>query len=639
MEDDTLNIKELIDRCISHWWWFVISVLIAACIAVLYVKTTPKTYSRRATVVIKDDKKGGSIGGAMEGLADLGFMTTNVNVDNEIVSFTSPATTWEVVRRLELNKNYYIDGFLTRKDVKTRYPDTAVNYLTTVYEEGLYVGYRYFDTFGKSPMWRFGHGLSYTTFEKKILSASLSTVKVSVTNTGGCPGKEVVQLYVRLPEGKLEQPGLRLVAFAKTAELAPGESETLTLSVSTQQLKSYDSESASWIMERGRLAYILDGRCIYTHEIDQTVTVKTVKNRLQCPLDIKELSRHDPDSYPQGMLTCGFTQEKLPYARVRELTFSDTELIFTNGSLITFDEVAANPGLAEQFVAQMSDYELARFSVGAGTGWSADDKGFAGFLCTEAAMEKYGIGSYTFADGNNGVNLFEANIGFPTSATMAATWNEALSYQEGIAIATEARDMGIRCLLAPAMNLHRNILCGRNSEYFSEDPLLAGRMAGQESRGFEDTGISSCVKHFFANNAETMRNMNHSLMTERTARELYLAAFEHAFEVNMPDTVMTGYNPANGCYCSDDPDLLQGILREEFGFTGYVMTDWNGYGDQGPAALCAAGVSWIAPGGTDDTLVTPVVEALRSGTLSRARLQQNVLAIVRVILKYRNVVT
>ena len=218
---------------------------------------------------------------------------------------------------------------------------------------------------------------------------------------------------------------------------------------------------------------------------------------------------------------------------------------------------------------------------------------------------------------------------------MCATWNEELSYQEGVAIAEEAKAQKLDCLLAPALNLQRNPLCGRHTEYFSEDPLLAGRIAGQESRGFEETGVSSCMKHFFANNAETMRNMNHSVMTQRTARELYLRAFEAAFEVHKPDTVMTGYNAANGVYCADDPELLQGILREEMGFEGFVMTDWNGYGDQGMDGALAAGIGWLAPGSTDDTLVTPIAEALDSGKLCRGQVQRQLAELVRVMIRYR----
>ena len=192
--------------------------------------------------------------------------------------------------------------------------------------------------------------------------------------------------------------------------------------------------------------------------------------------------------------------------------------------------------------------------------------------------------------------------------------------------------MNVQCLLAPAMNLQRNPLCGRHSEYFSEDPFLAGRMAGQQCRGFEAEHVSGCLKHFIANNAETMRNCNHSIMSERTARELYLYAFETAMDVHMPDTVMTGYNACNGTYCSQDAELLRGILREEFGFNGFVMTDWNGYGDGDLAAALNAGINWLAPGSTDESFIAPIVEALENGTLDRGLVQKNVVELLKIVM-------
>lgn len=156
-------------------------------------------------------------------------------------------------------------------------------------------------------------------------------------------------------------------------------------------------------------------------------------------------------------------------------------------------------------------------------------------------------------------------------------------------------------------------------------------MAGQQCRGLEENGVSGSMMHFFGNNAETLRNTNHSIMSERTARELYIKAFEFAFEVEKPDTVMTGYNAANGLYCSNDSALLKGILRGEMGFDGYVMTDWGGFGNRGPAGLMEAGISWIAPGSEDDTFTGPIREAMESGSLTRAQMQQNALRLVRIL--------
>lgn len=538
-------------------------------------------------------------------------------------------------------------NFITAHDIR-KLGITSPRFITTVYEEGLYVGYRYFDTFRQPAAYLFGHGLSYTTFEKKLKSADHSEncmvqLTVEVTNTGSRPGKEVVQIYANFEGSQLEQPAKRLVAFAKTSELNPGASETLQLKIGPKELKSYRETDAKWIIETGCITFFLGGAVnaaqpVHTIQIDEEIVVTQVKNRLAPPFSVQELSVSDfENSYPKGLQTKVYTQDEtagiLPCktAHKEEAVTVNPLEIPGNDETIRFPEVYANPNLLTPFVAQMSDYDLARISVGGKTGWGIEDSGFAGKLFNEGSLKKYKLPDYYYADGNNGLNMFEPNIGFPVSSVICASFNEHLSYQEGLAIAREAKAMNLQCLLAPALNLQRNPLCGRNTEYFSEDPFLAGRMAGQESRGFEDAGISSCMKHFFANNAETMRNNNHSIMSERTARELYLAAFEYAFAVNQPDTVMTGYNSANGAYCADSEELLRGVLREEWGFTGYVMSDWNGYGDEPLDVAFQAGLNWLAPGGMDDALVMPIVEALRNGKLSRARLQNNVVELLRVV--------
>lgn len=537
-------------------------------------------------------------------------------------------------------------NFLTKEEIKARYPDAQMQFITTVYEEGLYVGYRYFTSFDKRAAYLFGHGLSYTTFARKVKKEQKNdscgiTLTIEVTNTGAVAGKEVVLIYAHYEGGTLEQPTHRLVAFSKTKELAPSESEDLVLEINQNGLKSYSEAEAAWIIEAGIITFHLGGApeeaiAIGSLTVPDQILVKQVQNRVVPPITIQELSQKNVGSYPKGKGSKAWTVEEcggmLPHKRIKVASPSRIDFLSQKSEkLIHFTEVVEDPSLAEDFVSQMSDWELARFSVGGRTGWGLEDNGFAGTLYNEGALLKYNIPNYYFADGNNGLNMFEPNIGFPVSTVMCATFNEKLSYQEGLAIAEEAKGMNLHCILAPAINLQRNPLCGRHSEYFSEDPLLAGRMAGQESRGLEDGGVSSCMKHFFANNAETMRNTNHSLMTERTARELYLRAFEYAFEVNMPDTIMTGYNAANGVYCADDEDLLRGILREEFGFTGYVMTDWNGYGDEGLAAALNAGICWLAPGSTEDSFVKPIEEALKEGTLPRGRVQKNLVELIKII--------
>lgn len=533
-------------------------------------------------------------------------------------------------------------NFFTPENVPFSSEETS--FVNTVYEEGLYIGYRYFETFHKPCAFPFGHGLSYTEFSIDLVRSHIYGLAIAlqlrVTNTGNMSGKNSVLVFAGLPDGRLEQPSRRLVAFGKTRELAPGASETLDFFINESQLKSYDETTASWIIEPGTLRFYIggsvsDARYAASMAVTSEFVVYTVQNRLNPPFKIVELSKNNPDeTWPSGNLSGYVTSHKLPYALERTVTVEKHPVTSPIDHLITFPMVIKDRTLIDAFVAQLNDYELCRMSIGGRTGWGPDDNGFAGTLYTGGALEKYHLPDYFMADGNNGLNLNIATIGFPVSNTMCATFNEELSYLEGRALATEAIDMNLQCILAPAMNLHRNPLCGRHSEYFSEDPYLAGRMGGMESRGIESMGISSVMKHLFANNAENYRNRNHSLMTERTARELYLKVFEVAMDVHMPDAVMTGYNPANGCWCAGDEDLLQGILRGEWNFQGYVMTDWGSSACCSAAASAQAGNSWIAPGEMDDSEVLPMLEAIANGHLDKKRLQRNVRNMYAVIAKY-----
>jgi beta-glucosidase len=256
--------------------------------------------------------------------------------------------------------------------------------------------------------------------------------------------------------------------------------------------------------------------------------------------------------------------------------------------------------------------------------------GEAGRLFT---FDKYEMEDFIVADGNSGVNVNKPNIGMPSSATVCATFNTQLAYEVGKVIAEEALENGIHLILAPGMNIHRNPLNGRHPEYFSEDPYLAGMMAGHHSKGLEENGVSSCLKHTVANNCETVRKRNHSLMTERALREIYLKAFEVAILVHKPDSIMTAYNALIGLFTAEDEEMIQGVFRGEFGFEGAVMTDWNSYDTVDVAAAIAAGNCWMTPGSPDDTFVTPIVEGVQKGRINKTRLEKNVKYLLKVAIK------
>lgn len=537
-------------------------------------------------------------------------------------------------------KNFYIPT--AGEELSPLQNDIFIN---TVYEEDIYVGYRYFDTFQKPVAFPFGHGLTYSDFEKKIVSVQERECSIDlyihVKNTGPMSGKESVLIFAAIPDGKLEQPQKRLVAFQKTPELMPREKIVLHFEIPAQRFNSFCEESASWIIEKGDISLLLGGSVaeaepFFTFTVEKNMSMTEATHRVKPPVSINRLSKKAfKKTYPTGEMSGLVHAADLPHRRSRVMTPELRPVIGEKpAERITFPMVVENENLLDAFVLQLSDYELCRLSVGGRVGWGIDDNGFAGTLYNEGKISHLEIPDFFMADGNNGLNMHEATIGFPVSNTMAATYNEDLLYQEGIAIATEGKDLNLQCILAPAMNLHRNPLCGRHAEYFSEDPYLSGRMGGKESAGLEAGGASSVMKHFIANNAENCRNRNHSIISQRAMRELYLKVFEVALEVHVPDAIMTGYNPTNGCWCAGDEELLEGILREEWGYSGYVMTDWGSASCCPPAPTAQAGNSWIAPGTMDDSQPNQILAGLENGTVDRERLRANVRDMYGVIARY-----
>lgn len=494
-------------------------------------------------------------------------------------------------------------------------------WIDTVYEEDIYVGYRYFETFKKDVAYAFGHGLSYTNFAIQSLCTGqdLSHISISatVTNTGKVSGKEVVEIYATIPDGKLEQPALRLVAFSKTSLLAAGASEILTLDVPVENLASYDEERHAFITEAGEYHFYCGDDIHALTEVasitaTETQTIKIVGDYMKPPVDFTRLSKKDENTYPSGKKS-GIIADvhELQHKTIRA-NIPDTEAI------------------DDSFIDDWSVEELARFSVCASSGWGMQDVGVAGRIYQ---LEGRDIPYFAVADGNNGVNINKPNIGMPTSNLVCASWNPDLAYQVGRVIAEEARENNVQMILAPAMNLHRNPLCGRHPEYFSEDPLLGGIMAGNQCKGLEENAVSASIKHVCCNNAESSRKRNHSIVSQRALRELYLRTFEVAFDIHIPDSIMTGYNACNGVFTAEDEEMIQGIFRNEFGFNGYVMTDWNSYDTADVAKAIAAGNCWMTPGTTDDTYVSPIIEGIKNGTISENRLRQNIKYMYRVIRK------
>lgn len=523
---------------------------------------------------------------------------------------------------------------------KPRLTAESREYVDTVYEEDIYVGYRYFSTFGKEVAFPFGYGLSYTDFYIDVSVPSYDeknlAVTVTVKNTGSYPGKETVQIYVGKPDGTLEKPERELVGFEKTKELKEGEEQKICVIIPKKHLTSYSEEKAAYFLESGTYnVYVGNsskaGKC-GEFSVKKEEIVKQVTNLLCPDRFIRRLSKNDAEStYPLGRES-GVVPGKdtfLPYQERKEYkaVFKGKKPV----QKLTYQDVKKNPERTDSFVAQLSKEELARIAVCASAGWGMEGIGEAGHVYPVEGLE---LPDFPVADGNSGVNLNIKNIGMPSGVTICASFNKGLSENVGRVIGEEAKTLGVPMILAPAFNIHRNPLNGRQPEYFSEDPYLAGVMAGLYSKGMENSGTASCMKHLMANNCESTRKRNQSIISERAIREIYFKAFEIAMEVHMPASFMTAYNAVNGCPTAADEELIMGLLREENRFDGFVMTDWTTYDTVDVAAMIQAGNTWITPGSKDNTYTNMIVKGVENGTIDLDRLKCDVSAMIRTMVRF-----
>ena len=366
-----------------------------------------------------------------------------------------------------------------------------------------------------------------------------------------------------------------------------------------------------------RSAVDVCGEC----NVEEERVLLVSENLMKLPVEMELLSKKNP-GFPKG-LKSGLKREYTCLTpKAERKHYPETEW-----NMAEADEERANE--AARLAATLSVRELARLSVCASHGWGMHETGEAGRIYR---LEGRDLPRYAVADGNNGVNINKPNIGMPCSNTVCSTWNANLAFEVGRVIGEEAKENDIRMILAPAMNIHRNPLNGRHPEYFSEDPLLGGIMAGNQCKGLHAAGVDSSMKHTVANNAESSRKRNHSFISERALREIYLKIFEYAIGVQEPTSIMTGYNACNGCFTAEDEEMIQGIFHKEFGFDGYVMTDWNSYDTADVASAVRAGNCWMTPGTTDDTYVQPIIDGVESGYIEESRLRKNVCRILEAIL-------
>ena len=534
------------------------------------------------------------------------------------------------------------------------YPSTAgfhesFDYVN--YTEDIYVGYRYFMTVPGAKdkvIYPFGYGLSYTSFETSLLSASDADgsfiFNVKVTNTGDRAGKEVVQLYYSAPAGVLGKPVAELGDFAKTRELQPGESQVLTLSVSRYLMSSYDDlgkiADASYVLEKGRYDFYLAkdslrlGDRVYSFENSEDIITSKLSHRL-APVELKErmLSDGSYEALPLGehrdinesvikKMEPGTEEALTPVVKMRDRFCLTTP--FKKGAHI-LSEVAEGEISLDEFVDQLTVEEMIHLSGGQPNTGVANTFGFGN-------LPEYGVPSAMTADGPAGVRIApETGIlttAFPCATLMASSWNTEILHAVGKAGGEELKENNLAVWLTPAINIHRSPLCGRNFEYYSEDPIVAGKMGAALVNGIQENHVGASVKHFCCNNKETNRKHSDSRVSERALREIYLKAFEIVVKESDPYTIMSAYNAVNGQRASESRDLLTGILKGEWGYKGMVTTDWWTRGEHYKEVN--AGNDLKMGNGFDERLI----EADKLGALDHDQLKANVKRILATILKF-----
>ncbi len=489
------------------------------------------------------------------------------------------------------------------------------------YEEDIYVGYRWFETFrADDVLYPFGFGLSYTDFSTQFQSAAENgnhfELTCTVKNVGKVySGKEVVQVYLEKPCGKLGNPSRVLVGFAKTDLLAPQAEQTVTVAVPKSLLSSYDDSGvtghkSAYVCEAGTYRFYLgsDVRCaqsVWTYEQAETLVTErlteTAAPKAQFPIykAVEENGKRVAKKVLVSTVTANLRakiQNSLPDA-----------IPMTGDRGYKLSQVAEGTVTMADFVAQLDLDELEAITRGAYVmssplGAAGNAGVYGGVL---PSLRQKGVPPVTATDGPSGIRLNSSCSLMPIGTLLACSFDELLVAEVHAAVGQEMRQKGSDVLLAPGMNIHRNPLCGRNFEYYSEDPFLTGKMAAAAVRGLQSTGVSACPKHFACNNQEFRRNLNDSRLSERALREIYLKGFEICVKEAKPQNIMTSYNRVNGVYSHYQYELCTTILRGEWGYDGMVMTDWWMQSEKSPefprlrdnAYRVRAQVDVLMPGG------------------------------------------
>ena len=516
-----------------------------------------------------------------------------------------------------------------------------------IYAEDIYVGYRYFETFAKDKvLYPFGFGLSYTGFEIKTEKAEITEgavkLSVSVKNIGSYKGKEVIEVYCEAPQGRLGKAARVLCGFEKTRELVPQEEQVVEIAVDIAKLASYDDSGVTgnkscYVLEAGEYKFYVgsDVRSAeYACSFEQGEDLVT-ERLTQALAPVESFERIKPVC-EGGAFSIG--REAVPVSEVdesaRRLEKLPKEIAYTGDKGIKLWDVKNGKNTMDEFIAQLSDYDLSCIIRGEGMGSPRVTAGTASaFGGVSENLNGYGIPAGCCSDGPSGMRLDCGTKAFslPNGTMIASSFNKELTSELFTFMGLEMAANKVDCLLGPGMNIHRHPLNGRNFEYFSEDPFLTGKMAAAELKGMAGAGVTGTIKHFCANNRETNRHFIDSVVSERALREIYLKGFEIAVKEGGASSVMTTYGRVNGLWTAGNFDLNTMILREEWGFKGFTMTDWwaniNVRGkepdktDLAAMARAQNDVYMVCPDGEkndDNTLV-----ALENGGIERCELQRN----------------
>ena len=517
------------------------------------------------------------------------------------------------------------------------------------YGEDIYVGYRYFETFAKDRVrFPFGFGMSYTSFDITASDFKLDgdkvTGSVNVKNTGSTPGREVVQIYCSAPQGKLGKPARVLCGFDKTRTLQPGESQTLSFEIPLESVASYEDSGvtghkSAWILEQGGYVFYAGADVRSASEAYSLTLPETVVRQCKSALGpLTAFKRMVNSSGKPEFEDVPLTGEAFPHDHAK----LPAEIPQTGDRGIRLADVVNGKNTLEEFTAQLTDYDLSCIIRGEGMGSPKVTAGTAAaFGGVSDTLTALGIPCACCDDGPSGMRLDCGTKAFslPNGTLLASTFDRPLMTELITFMGLEMHTNQVDCLLGPGMNIHRHPLNGRNFEYFSEDPYLTGEMASAELAGLHSTGAEGTIKHFCGNNRETRRHFLDSVISERALREIYLRGFENAVKKGGAKSVMTTYGQVNGVWTAGNYGLVTGILRDDWGFDGFTMTDWWANINRRGKAPDKSDFAAMAMAQNDVYMVTAdgaacndnTLDSLNSGELTRGELQRNAMNILRFL--------